>query len=431
MFKEVTLTNLNTNRSAKILVETDSDEKALIGAGKAANETAKVKSIEGLDEGIQRATCKKASLDDRVALFRGVARCLDRNISTIKSFSLQANRVKSPRYRGAIAEISHQISTGEKVSDAMKTFPDLFGPEVLALMRAGEEAGQLPEVCQQVAQGQKKTLRIIKKLKAGMIYPCVVLVMSIGVIITMSFTLVPAVSKLYGSMGVDLPMATRMMMWFSDLLIAKPYVALIPFAGVAMLFKFWGRIYARPTTQKIFIKIPTVGNIVRKSSAAVVFRTLAMLLEANVRIGNALRITAEGAPHISHRTFFTNVRSHVVDGLSLPEAFLMESHWLGPDGRNISGLIEISSETGSSTDLLNEIADDYEEELDTIANSIEKVMEPFTIMVLGGMVGFILYAIYSPIFGLGKVILPGKEEEAKRDAKMKAANVGPAVPGQR
>ncbi|CAN5332085.1 type II secretion system F family protein [soil metagenome] len=429
MFKEVTLTNMNTGRTAKVMVDTDMDEKALIGAGKAANETAKVKSVEGLDESIQRITGKKASLDDRVALFRGVARGLDRNISTVKSFSLQANRVKSPRYRGAIAEISHQISTGEKVSDAMGGFPDLFGPEVLALMRAGEEAGQLPEVCQQVAQGQKKTLRIIKKLKAGMIYPCVVLVMSIGVIITMSFTLVPAVSKLYGSMGVDLPLATRGMMRVSEALIDKPYLALIPFVAVGALFKFWGRIYARPTTQKIFIKIPTVGNIVRKSSAAVVFRTLAMLLEANVRIGNALRITAEGAPHISHRTFFLNVRKHVTDGLSLPEAFLMESHWLGPDGRNISGLVEISAETGSSTDLLNEIADDYEEELDTIANSIEKVMEPFTILVLGTMVGFILYAIYSPIFGLGKVILPGKDKQKPGGELKPAASANP-VPGR-
>ena len=139
-------------------------------------------------------------MDDRVALFAGIARCLERNISTIKSFELQANRVKSPRYKGAIAEVSTRIAQGEKVSDAMGEFTDLFGEDVLALIRAGEEAGQLPEVCQRIAAGQKKTLRILKKLKAGMIYPGIVLTMAVGVIILMSFTLVPEVKKLYGSL---------------------------------------------------------------------------------------------------------------------------------------------------------------------------------------------------------------------------------------
>ncbi|RPI01518.1 MAG: hypothetical protein EHM71_16325, partial [Zetaproteobacteria bacterium] len=196
MMKKVTLTNVNTGRKVEVMVDTDTDDKALIGAGKAANETARVASVTGADEAIQRATVAKPSMDDRVALFAGVARCLERNISTIKSFELQANRVKSPRYKGMIAEISSKISQGEKVSEAMGEFHDLFGDDVLALIRAGEEAGQLPEVCKRIATGNKKTLRILKKLKTGMIYPGIVLTMAIGIIILMSFTLVPEVKKL-------------------------------------------------------------------------------------------------------------------------------------------------------------------------------------------------------------------------------------------
>jgi type II secretory pathway component PulF len=226
-------------------------------------------------------------------------------------------------------------------------------------------------------------------------------------------------------------MATRMMMKVSETLIAYPWLALLPFIVIFSVAKNWGKIYSRPAVQKFFIALPTVGNIVRKSSAAVTFRTIAMLMESNVRISNALRITAESAPHIYHREFFLRVREHVVEGLSLPESFLMESHWLGRDGRNISGLIEISSESGSSTDLLNEIADDYEEELDNIANQIEKLMEPITIVILGVMVGFLLYAIYSPIFGLGKVILPGADGKKKDYSKLAAPQEAPGTPGQR
>lgn len=158
--------------------------------------------------------------------------------------------------------------------------------------------------------------------------------------------------------------------------------------------------------QRFFLKLPTVGNIVRKSSAAVSFRTLAMLIESNVRVSTALRITGDSAPNIVHREFFAAVQKHIEEGLSLHESFLLQSHLLGADGRSIAGLMQLSSETGSSTDMLEEIAEDYEEELDIIGNQIDKILEPITIIVLGIMVGFIIYAIYSPIFNLGKVILP-------------------------
>lgn len=414
MLKKVTLTNLNTKRSSLVIVDTDDDTKAVVGSGKAPNEVAKVQSIEGLDETIHRLSIKRPSLDDRVALFAGVGRCLERNISTIKSFELQANRVRSPRYKGVVADVAAQIAQGEKVSDAMGKHSELFGEAMLALIRAGEEAGQLPEVCNRIAKGQKKTLRIIKKLKSGMIYPGIVLFIGVTVIIIMSYTLVPAVSKLYGQFKAELPFATKMMMALSDTLINRPWVLCFPIFGIVMLFKKWGKICSLPTVQRFFLKLPTIGNIVRKSAAAVSFRCLAMLLEANVRVSTALRITSESSTNVMYREFFAKVQSHVEEGLALPESFLLESHLLGKEGRSISGLMEISSETGSSTDMLDEIANDYEDDLDTIGNQIDKIIEPITIVILGLLVGFLIYAIYSPIFNLGKVVLPQSKGAAKK-----------------
>jgi type II secretory pathway component PulF len=408
MLKKVTLTNVNNKRASLVIVDTDEDAKAIVGSGKAANEMAHIQTIEGMDETIHRLSIKRPSLDDRVNLFSGVARCLERNISTIKSFELQANRLKSPRYKGVVADIAANISQGEKVSDAMGKHADLFGDAMLALVRAGEEAGQLPEVCNRIAKGQRKTLRIIKKLKSGMIYPGIVLFIGVTVIIIMSYTLVPAVSQLYGQFKTELPFATKIMMALSDVLINKPWVLVFPIGGVIALFKNWGKICAIPAMQRFFLVIPTVGNIVRKSAAAVSFRCLAMLLESNVRVSTALKITSESAPNVVYKEFFARVQKHTEEGLALPEAFMMEAHYLGNEGRSISGLMEISAETGSSTDMLDQIADDYEEDLDTIGNQIDKIIEPFTIVILGLLVGFLIYAIYSPIFNLGKVVLPQK-----------------------
>ena len=115
MIKKVSLTNIHTGRRSVTLVDAGTDEKALIGSGKTAVETAEISDVKGIDETIQRLTTKRNSLEDRVALFNGLAKCFDRNIPIIKSFHLQANRVKTPRYRGVIADVAHDLTQGEKM----------------------------------------------------------------------------------------------------------------------------------------------------------------------------------------------------------------------------------------------------------------------------------------------------------------------------
>lgn len=404
MLKKVVLNNVHTGRNTTALVDTNTNEKALIGAGKTDVETASISDITGVDEQLQRLTSPKGGQTDRVALFTGLAKCFDRNIPIIKSFHLQANRVKSARYRGAIAEISESLTQGEKMSDAMARQSDLFSADIIALIRAGEEAGRLPEIFRRIASSQKKTSRILKKLKSGMIYPGLVISLAIGVVITMSFTLVPAMSKLYTSLGSDLPAPTKALMKVSDVLLKQPWMAALPVLGLFLLFKNFGRITAIPRVQVFLANTPVVGNIVRKSAAAVGFRTLALLIEANVRLTTALEITRDTSWHIYYKTFFDRVKNHILNGLTLPDAFLIESHRLGNDGRVICGLMEVAAETGAGTELLNEIAEDYEEELDGIASQIDKLIEPFTIVILGGMVGGLIYAIYAPVFSLGDAL---------------------------
>ncbi len=405
MIKKVALTNIHTGRKTVALVDTGTDEKAIFGAGKTSVETAEVSDVTGLDETIQRFTHKRNSIDDRVALFNGLAKCFDRNIPIVKSFHLQANRVKTPRFRGIIADVAHELTQGEKISDAMEKKGDVFTPDIVALIRAGEESGRLPEIFRRLGSSQKKTSRILRKLKSGMIYPAIVTSLGVGVVITMSFTLVPAMSKLYASLNTDLPGATKMMMAFSKILLQQPWLAALPVIGLILLFRNWGRIARIPSLQTFFLKLPVIGGLIRKSAAAVGFRTLSLLIEANVRLTTALDITAKTAWHHHYRQFFERVKGHILDGLTLPDAFLVESHWLGEEGRVICGMMETAAETGGGTELLNEIAEDYEDELDTAANQIDKLIEPLTIVVLGTLVGFLIYAIYAPVFSLGDALL--------------------------
>lgn len=408
MLKKVKVTNVHTGHTTITMVDTDTHEKALIGSGMASNETAAIEDIVGVDEKIQRLTSTKGGVDDRAQLFSGVGRCLERNITLTKALGLQVNRMKSARYKGVIAEIIFAIQQGEKLSDAMVKYPDVFPDDILSLIVAGEEAGQLARVCKRIGIAQKKSSKIIKKLKNGMIYPAVVIVLAVGVIIAMSFTLVPAMSKLFESFGAALPMGTKALIWFSKLLMERPYMAAAPFVALYFAFQNFGKFTSIPRVQDLILKLPIVGNLTRKSAAAVSFRTMAMLVDSNVRLTSALEITARASWHHHYREFFSRLKDHINIGRNLHEGFLMESHWLGPDARTICGMIELAAETGTGTEMLAEIADDYEEELDNLASQMDKIIEPLTMMILGVLVGFLIYAIYGPIFSLGDVVLGKK-----------------------
>jgi type II secretory pathway component PulF len=366
---------------------------------------------------------KGASLEEAVTLFSGLARCLDRNISLNKSLELVAGRLKTPAYRGAVADINASIMSGETMGEAFAQHPELFSEDSLALIRAGEESGEINQIFRQITSGRAKSLRILRKLRAGMIYPVIVLFLAVGVVIVMSYTIVPSMSKLYASMNVDLPLATRALTMFSSTLITHPYVALVPIIAIIALTRNWSKIYRVPNIQLFFSRIPTVGTLIKKTAAMVSFRVLALLLQANVRVAAALEIAARSANHVTFEGFFLAVRNHIQDGLSMPESFLMESHRLGEDGRNIAALVQMASETGSMNEVLDELATDYEEELDLMSSQIDKLLEPFVLVILGAVVGLIIYAIYGPIFGLSKVLLPQNEDRPP-------AASAPAVPGR-
>jgi type IV pilus assembly protein PilC len=408
MLKKVTVTNVSTGRATITVVDTDSQEKALIGSGVASNETATVEDIIGLDETVHRISLKKPSVEDTAQFFSGLARCLDRNIGISKGLALQTNRVRSPLFKGVIGDLITSIASGQKLSEAMAKHPVLFPDQVLSLIIAGEEAGQLGRVCRRIGQSSRKSSKIIKKLQNGLIYPAVVIVLAVIVVIVMSFTLVPSMAKLFESFKAPLPLGTKALIFLSDILIKQPYLAALPFVGLWFFFKNWGRINSQKWVQDLALKIPKVGEIVRKSASAVSFRTLAMLVDANVRLSSALEITAKATWHYHYKNFFIKLGEHIALGRTMHEGFVIEGHWLGPDSRSICGLIELASETGTGTEMLNEIADDYEEELDGLAGQIDKLMEPLTIMFLGLVVGFLIYAIYGPIFSLGDIILPKK-----------------------
>jgi hypothetical protein len=248
MLKRVTITNINTGHKAITLVCTDTHDKAIVGCGMSSNETAVIEDVGGVDEKLQMLTSPAPGNEDCGAFFSGLGRCLERNISMVKGLKLQVNRVRSPRFKGMIADVVYAITQGEKFSEAMAKFPDLFSADILSLLFAGEEAGQLARVCKRIGVAQKKSSKTLKKLKGAMIYPAIVMVLGVVVVIVMSFTLVPAMAKLFASFGTELPVPTKMLIWLSNLFLHQPYMVALPLAGLYMLFSNFGKIMSQRWT---------------------------------------------------------------------------------------------------------------------------------------------------------------------------------------
>lgn len=200
--------------------------------------------------------------------------------------------MRSARYKGVIGDLVTLIAAGEKLSEAMAKHSDVFPDQILSLIIAGEEAGQLARVCRRIGMSSRKSSKIISKLKNGLIYPAVVIVLAVIVVIVMSFTLVPAMAKLFESFKAPLPLGTKALIALSDLFMHQPYMAALPFVALYLLQEL-GPHLEQHWVQDLALKIPKVRDIVRKSASAMSFRTLAMLVDANVRLSSALEITAK------------------------------------------------------------------------------------------------------------------------------------------
>ena len=339
-----------------------------------------------------------ASDKDIVVFTRQFATMIDAGLPLVQALDILSSQVENKALARALTIIKTDVESGSTYADALRKHPKVFTELYANMVAAGEAGGILDTILNRLANYIEKAMKLKKKVKGAMIYPIVVSTIAIGVIAVIMVFVVPTFAKMFASFGGKLPAPTQLVMSISH------FVAGL--GGLIVLILFVTSIVAytqirktekgKAVTDAFFLKLPIFGPLLRKVAVAKFTRTLGTLISSGVPILDGLEITAKTAGNKVIEYAVTDIRQAVSEGKTIAEP-LMKSGVFPP---MVTHMISVGESTGALDAMLSKIADFYDDEVDNAVSNLTSMMEPMLMVFLGGSVGFIVIAMYLPIFKL-------------------------------
>ncbi len=351
----------------------------------------------------QRMTFGDNITDKDIALFtRQLATLMKAGVPLLQSFDIAARGATKPALTRLLMEVRTDVETGQSLADSFRRHPRHFDDLYCNVVAAGESGGVLDSLLDKLARYQEKVLSIKSKVKSAMIYPALVLSAGLVVSAIMLVFVIPSFKDLYASFGAVLPWPTRMVMAISDTFVALRWVILLTLIGVVLGLRHAHRSSAafRAGVDRFILRVPLIGSIVLKATIARWARTLATLFAAGVPLVEALDSVGGAAGNAVFAEATALIQQDVSKGSSL-SASMQKSNCFPV---MVLQMTTIGEESGMVDDMLNKIADFYEEEVDNAVAVLSSLIEPFVIIVLGTLVGGLMIAMYLPIFDMGKIV---------------------------
>lgn len=307
-----------------------------------------------------------------------------------KFFSLILNKIIS------------DINNGLSFSQAMQNRGGAFSPMVINLIKAGEAGGVLDEVLDRLAVYFEKRQKLQSKVKGALIYPIVTVVVSVAALAAVLIFVVPKFEDLFSSQGQDLPDLTKFVVNISDAFVANWYLILFVVIGAPMILVVLYRLSIIKSQFDAFVfKIPLFGDLIKRSSIARMSRTLGILLKSGVRLNEGLDVTIKSVDNLTFQKIMNRAKEQIIEGRSFSEP--IKSSGFFP--KLVVQMITTGEKTGNLDNMLERMADFYDEEVENTADQLTSLLEPMIIVFLGGMIGFIVIAMFLPIFNLGDAIV--------------------------
>ena len=325
------------------------------------------------------------------------AAVLRAGVPVISALDMLATSVENKRLVAAIEEASAHVQKGGTLADAMRLNSDVFPNMLSNMVAAGESSGKM-EICfERMATQFEKDGHIEGKIKSAMMYPIVVLAVTIGVVILMMLKVIPTFSEMFKEMDAKLPAATQLLVNFSDFLVARWYIVL---AIVIILVIAWKLFAATDAGQNFTgnaaLKMPIFGNLNVKTAAATFSRTFSTLLSSGIPMIDAVEQTANVMKNKIIRDKLKDCKVQVSRGVPLSKP--IKDMDIFPV--MLPQMMHIGEETGNIEDMMTKVADFYEDEVDMATDALASAMEPLIIVVLAVVVGGIVIAVYSPILNM-------------------------------
>lgn len=338
---------------------------------------------------------------DKIVFTRQLATLIGAGLPLSQSMSTVLEQTPNRRMQQVVQEIIADVEGGKQLSDAFGKHPEVFDKIFLALVSAGEASGTLDEALKRVAAQQEKDAAMLSKIKGAMTYPIIVLVVIMGVMVFMLVTVVPQVSKLYHDMKKTLPMLTQIMISVSNFITQFWWLVLI---GLVIAVYFFRQYMKTDSGMRFFdmfkLNVPLFRGMFRKLYMARFSRTGQTLLATGVAMLDMLRISGEGVNNIVVQESIDRAADKVKGGKALSFALQSEDYILPM----VPQMIKIGEQSGKIDEMMGRTAQVYEDELDEEIKAISVAIEPVLMVVLavvaGGMVGAILFPIYSLVGGI-------------------------------
>jgi type IV pilus assembly protein PilC len=335
---------------------------------------------------------------DIVVFTRQFSTMIDAGLPLVQGLEILSEQVESKTLARALTAIKADVESGSTYADALKKHPKIFTELYVNMVAAGEAGGILDTILNRLAAYIEKAMKLKKKVKGAMIYPAVVSTIAVGVIAVIMIFVVPTFSKLFSSMGGTLPGPTRLVINMSNFLagIGGMLVGGAMIAIVVLIRQVRKTEKGKKLIDAFLLKLPIFGVILNKVAVAKFTRTLGTLVSSGVPILDGLEITAKTAGNKVIEHAVMNVRKAVAEGKTLEEP-LSKAKVFPP---MVTHMIAVGESTGALDAMLSKIADFYDDEVDNAVNNLTSMMEPLLMVFLGTAVGFIVIAMYLPIFKL-------------------------------
>ena len=367
------------------------------------NATLRRQGIKVVEVKKQKLGGGKAITDKDITFFtRQLATMMKSGVPLLQAFDIVGKGHSNPRVSRLLLDIRTEVETGSSLKQAFEKHPLYFDALYCNLIGAGEAAGILDSLLDRLATYKEKILAIKSKIKAALFYPLSVIVVAFVITAIIMIFVIPAFKQVFTSFGADLPGPTLLVMAISDFFVEYWYAIFGGIFGAGYAF-FWT--WKRSEKMQIFmdrlmLRLPVFGDLVRKSSIARWTRTLSTMFAAGVPLVEALDSVAGASGNYEYFVATKKIQSEVATGSSLTSA--MQGTDVFPN--MVIQMVAIGEESGALDSMLSKVADYFEQEVDDAVEALSSLMEPMIMVVLGTLIGGMVIAMYLPIFKLGAVV---------------------------
>ena len=340
-------------------------------------------------------------ITDKVLFMRQFATMISAGLSLNKTLEILSQQVSNPLFKRVITNVLADVEGGSSLSKAFRKEAEIFDDVTLGLIDSAEATGNLEEVLRGLADELEENKKLRDKIKSAFLYPAIIVVVMVIVVIMLLVLLVPVMSDIYGDFGADLPAVTLLLMSISDFLLNYWWLVLIIVSIFLVGFKLYSDTPSGKKTLHMFVlKTPIFGKLIEKIQLTQFTRTLSLLLRSGLSIVASLEITSTTLSNVHYKNAFLEAKDEVEKGL--PLAIPLSRNSLFP--LIVSQMIAVGEESGNLDHILKKMSDFYNDEVNYIAGNLATMLEPFILIIMGGLVGFIAAAVYMPMFQLAEVM---------------------------